>query len=183
MPGNLKKEDLKIHKTKKALMAALSILLERQKFAQITVGGLCKEARISRVTFYTHFTDKYDLLIHWLENTKTEIINNAVSYEVIENNINNFVACNSKIIKNLLGDANNETTELLCNFLLSSLHIINDKTNNGQINPQYVVLSKFYGGGLMNYIKWQIENKFPEDLQMMNSYLYSIMLTMLKWME
>ena len=181
MSGNLKRGDLKNHKTKKTLIAALSILLERQKFTQITVSGLCEEVRISRVTFYAHFTDKYSLLEEWLKNIEAEITNNADSYEVIENNINDFVYCNSRILKNLMEDANSETVKLLCDFLLSLLDKFTDRTNKGQIDPKYIILSEFCGGGLMNYIKWQIDNRFPENLQMMNAYLYSIMLALLKW--
>jgi len=57
--GNFKKDDIRIIKTNKALVAAMFLLLENRKFAQITVNDLCEEAQISRATFYTHFRDKY----------------------------------------------------------------------------------------------------------------------------
>lgn len=181
VPGNFKKEDLRTLKTKKALMAAMSKLLALQNFTQITVHGLCEEALISRATFYSHFADKYDLLKYWLTNIKSETKNNINSYEDIEKSINDFTDRNSKVIKNLLEDINSETAELLCDFMLLLLDIYSDEIDGGHKNPKYIILSRFCCGGLMNYSKWQVENRFPEGLQMMNSYLYDLLLGLLKW--
>lgn len=52
-------EDRRIQKTKRSLKQALVRLLAQKPFEQITVTELCGEAGTSRVTFYTHFSDKY----------------------------------------------------------------------------------------------------------------------------
>lgn len=181
MPGNFKKEDLRVIKTKKALMAAMSNLLQHQKFTQITVQNLCDEALISRATFYAHFADKYDLLKHWLIYMKSETVNGASSNECFEKSISDFTDRNSKAIKNLLEDANSETAGLLCGFMLSLLDISADQIDGGQMNPKYIVLSKFFCGGLMNYLQWQVESKFQGDLQTMNSHLYNLLSVLFKW--
>jgi len=55
-------EDRRIQKTKKSLKDALTGLLSRSPFEVITVTELCKEANVSRITFYTYYGDKYELV-------------------------------------------------------------------------------------------------------------------------
>lgn len=54
-------EDKRILKTKKNLKNSLVALLSEKPFEQITVKELCEVAQTSRITFYTHYNDKYDL--------------------------------------------------------------------------------------------------------------------------
>lgn len=54
-------EDRRVRKTKRAVKDSLVRLLGYKNFDQITVTELCGEADISRITFYTHYTDKYEL--------------------------------------------------------------------------------------------------------------------------
>ena len=51
---------------KKVLMSEL----DRQAFEKITVMDLCRETGISRVTFYTWYDDKYDLLEDYFSDLK-----------------------------------------------------------------------------------------------------------------
>lgn len=54
-------EDKRITKTKKNLKKTLIELLSEKQFEQITVKELCLASETSRITFYTHYSDKYDL--------------------------------------------------------------------------------------------------------------------------
>ena len=54
-------EDKRIRKTKKNLKQTLIALLGQKPFEQITVTELCKSADTSRITFYAHYNDKYEL--------------------------------------------------------------------------------------------------------------------------
>lgn len=183
MPGNFKKEDLRIIKTKKALIAAMSKILEFQSFTQIAVNDLCSEAMISRTTFYLHFSDKYDLLEYWLADLRSKLIISKNTHEELEKNVNDYIDNNKKIIKNLLKNANSETNELLCDFMLSLLNLNIDKPDDGQVNRKYIVLSQFCAGGMLNYLSWQVKNKFPTDLPLMNPYFYDILINLQKWDE
>lgn len=60
-------EDRRIRKTKKNLKEAMNSLLQKSSFDQISVVDLCREADISRITFYTHYSDKYDLIEDMLQ--------------------------------------------------------------------------------------------------------------------
>ncbi len=55
-------EDKRILKTKRNLKNTLLELLNEKMFEQITVKEICERSSTSRITFYTHFADKYELL-------------------------------------------------------------------------------------------------------------------------
>lgn len=175
MPAKIGKEDLRIIKTEKALHVALCALLENQNFNKITVSDICEKALISRATFYTHFTDKYDLLKYWLFNLKPDNINDIDTYEQIEKTVNQLIYDNEIIIKNLIDGADNETMEIIFNFILSTLDLSAEEKAGGKFSAQYIVLSNFYAGGIMYYLIWQVKHKFPADILPMNIYLYEVM--------
>lgn len=55
-------EDKRITKTKKNLKNTLLELLDEKAFEQVTVKEICERSATSRITFYTHYADKYELL-------------------------------------------------------------------------------------------------------------------------
>ena len=54
--------DRRIIKTKRSLKEALIELMNEKSFEKITVTEICDRAYTSRITFYTYYTDKYNLL-------------------------------------------------------------------------------------------------------------------------
>lgn len=177
MPGNFKKDDLRIIKTYKALQEALQRILEFRVFGRLTVNDLCEEAQLSRTAFYTHFRDKYDLLEYWLMTIKSETVGdeNDLSNIAIEESINNMVRDNAKIITNLMDNADSDTMEILHRFTVSVLNISDKNEKDGKPSHEYIVLTNFCVGGVLNCLSWQIKNKFPPDLQLVNAHLYNIL--------
>jgi AcrR family transcriptional regulator len=55
-------EDKRITRTKKILKETLIQLLAASPFESISIKELCNAAGISRVTFYTHYSDKFHLV-------------------------------------------------------------------------------------------------------------------------
>ena len=55
-------EDKRIVKTKRSLKAAITEMLGKEDFEHISITELCRKAEISRITFYSHYSDKYALL-------------------------------------------------------------------------------------------------------------------------
>lgn len=53
--------DIRVKKTKKALQVALATLMSEKDIRKITVGELVERADIHRATFYTHYSDIYEL--------------------------------------------------------------------------------------------------------------------------
>ncbi|PNZ69384.1 TetR/AcrR family transcriptional regulator [Staphylococcus croceilyticus] len=55
-------QDLRVQKTRQAILTTFFELLQAKTFEQITIQDLCDKANVRRSTFYRHFNDKYDLL-------------------------------------------------------------------------------------------------------------------------
>jgi AcrR family transcriptional regulator len=155
MPGNFKKEDLRIIKTRKALFSALSSLLERYHFTKITVYDICTEALVSRSAFYTHFKDKYDLLEKWLEEIRSRFFNALQSgWDIAERVVCAAFQTHIKLIENLISDADSEQRRLLLNFFTLKLESSGDEP-----------LSDFFAGGIFNLLYVQVceRRKLSED--------------------
>jgi AcrR family transcriptional regulator len=58
-----KKTDARVQRTRDALGDALIALMQEKPFETITVQDVLDRAHVSRSTFYTHYTDKDDLLM------------------------------------------------------------------------------------------------------------------------
>ena len=55
----MKKEDLRVKKTRKLLCMALFELLQQKSFEEIRLTELCDKSMVHKTTFYNHFNDKY----------------------------------------------------------------------------------------------------------------------------
>jgi len=185
MSGNYKKEDLRIVKTRKALANSLYTLLKRRKFDRITVNDLCEEALISRATFYIHFCDKYSLLNYCLDDIRDSLVGKIhyFTYERIEIVVNQFICENAKAITHLAEDAGREVLDLLRGFMFSIIDILFSKEKDTGSAPNNVVLYNFCSGGMVNLLLWQIENKFPPESQLMNTYLFDMLKYIMTWGE
>ncbi len=63
----MRKVDLRVRKTKLAIEVSLLKLLETKQFQDITIQNIAEEAMINRATFYSHYSDKYELLDRLVE--------------------------------------------------------------------------------------------------------------------
>lgn len=52
------------HATRARIMRACTELMADKAFSQVSVTAICKQAGVSRTTFYNHFKDKFDIA-HW----------------------------------------------------------------------------------------------------------------------
>ena len=55
-------EDKRVKKTKMLLKQTLISLLSEKPFEKLTVKEICERSETSRITFYTHYNDKFDLM-------------------------------------------------------------------------------------------------------------------------
>lgn len=74
-----KKEDVRIIKSKRDLCNALVKLVGNKPFKKITVGDICAEAMVNRMTFYKHYGDKYELLNDVFLGVKKQIMARAAA--------------------------------------------------------------------------------------------------------
>lgn len=63
------KIDPRVNRTRQLLEQALSDLLTKKRFSQITVQDITEKAAVNRATFYAHFEDKYSLLNYSVRKT------------------------------------------------------------------------------------------------------------------
>lgn len=74
--GVLFVEDKRVQKTKKCLKGALLELGEKKPIEKISVTEICDLACTGRVTFYTYYDDKYDLLRDCFNDLKNDVLDN-----------------------------------------------------------------------------------------------------------
>ena len=121
--------DARIVKTDKKIKTAFIKLLGNNKFEQITVSGICKEAKVNRATFYLHYTDKYDLLER-LENETildiTQLKNNIVK----QFSLGTFPFFDNKLMIQIL-------TDFYKGIDKNAVFIRNILSVNGNLNFQY----------------------------------------------
>ncbi len=84
-----KKEDLRITKTRRILYQTLIDLMKEKSFEEIKVSDICNTALINRSTFYSHYSDKYELFSSYVNDLKNSLeeelkknkkINNSKEY-------------------------------------------------------------------------------------------------------
>ena len=78
-------EDKRITKTKKNLKYTLVDMLAEQPFEKITITELCSRTEISRITFYSHYSDKYALVDEMFQDM---IVLGTKEYEKKQNETN-----------------------------------------------------------------------------------------------
>lgn len=76
----VKKEDLRVRKTRKAIHNAFKEMICEMDYDQITIKELTQRAQINRKTFYLHYASLDDLLEEFQEEIADHFINRKVSY-------------------------------------------------------------------------------------------------------
>ena len=72
--------DLRTIRTYKLLKDSLLELLSKDSFDNIKVNDICNLAMVHRTTFYSHFSDKYELLEYVISEVEKEITGNLMPY-------------------------------------------------------------------------------------------------------
>lgn len=180
MAGNLKNDDLRVRRTKEALINSMFKLLNKQYFGNITVNELCEEALVSRAAFYSHFIDKYELLQYSLSELLKDIPGNFSIYKGsdIAAPINDFILLHKNIIKNIVENANETTLELFQEFLESFINKVFESRQDA--NSNYILTLKFCAGGIVNLLKSHVKNRFSANTKFINQDLCNAIECLLK---
>lgn len=170
---NRQKYDQRIKKTDRALVEALFNLLTEKKFEEITVQSICDTASIRRATFYTHFSDKYELFGYAIRYTYQTLPSyqslyspnrtKELYFKLIEDAVN-FIVQNIELINSF---RESQLIHLMLNIIATE--IIEDITN---INKKYsqtdlIILSNknlainFYVKGVFGTIQWWVTEDYP----------------------
>lgn len=80
--------DKRVLKTKKNIKSTLISMLDSIEFEKITVAELCRRGEISRITFYTHYEDKYSLIAEMYNDYLIEAYDIYHEYQKNNNKMN-----------------------------------------------------------------------------------------------
>lgn len=173
----MKKEDLRIVRTKKYLVAALLKLLQVKSFDKISVIEICDSALVHRATFYKHFEDKYDLFAYGMDSIKDDALSKTEFSDRFESTGDMFMyladsaltymQLHKKEIKGILHNNNNQAIiELALAYIERSIkEILSRSKRLVSHNVPLVVLSNFFAGGFASLAVWWIDNDnlYPKE--------------------
>lgn len=164
-------EHRKVRYTKRVIRESLFALLDAKELNRITVKELCELADINRGTFYSHYTDIYDL-VDKLEGELLQRMMAVARFEEIgKNNQAEMLADILAHIKNNVEDyrvlvINPEFSRCLDEFLAETYkhHAMALAQKNPQISKNMIDYSFAYlsSGSTRAILKW-IENDFEES--------------------
>lgn len=176
------KEDLRITKTKKLLYETLISLMEEKSFEEIKVSDICKKALINRSTFYSHYSDKYELFMELINTLKLSLFN---SLNTNENNVNTreyFIELINILLNHiddkkniyysiLINNRNSIITDIILDVVSKDINsrITNDKISTNNIPTE--IVSKFYLGAVISIGIEYLESKNKYSKEDMIKYI------------
>ena len=125
--------DLRTTRTYLLLKNALLELLSKQSFDTIKVNDICNLAMVHRTTFYSHFSDKYELLDYCVNDLESELTKNFEPknysntkefYSDLINHLIKYLGENKLFYRNMLN--NNYTAGIIAVFHNSVIKYITD---------------------------------------------------------
>ncbi|MFC3040871.1 TetR/AcrR family transcriptional regulator [Virgibacillus xinjiangensis] len=157
--------------TRKVLKESLIELLAEKPMSEITVKKVCEVADINRSTFYTHYSDHYELLGK-MEEEITEDMNtylNSYSYAIEEESIQmtqkilEYITENKFMFQTLLKKDGAPTFEKRMMDVTHRFLVENWKSNNNDSEANVTYLSTFVISGAIHVIKDWIKDDMDQS--------------------
>ena len=158
--------DKRIEKTKHMIKSAMLNLMKKKSFNKITVKEICENAFTSRITFYTYYENKNELVEDIAADIKDEIMTHYEQLQIKNNASNNIIQAHINIIDSILEteqkyfDNTGNTPHTispemqLYYFEYIKQFVADIETRLVRINPDYPekLFSAFLAGGVWAYI-------------------------------
>lgn len=167
--------DLRVVKTKKVLYESLVSLLNEKTFEEIKVSDICERSLINRSTFYSHYSDKYDLLSAFINDLKIGLANELEKNTNISNTKEYYIEMinlflnhveNKKVILSsiMINNRNSIIIDMIYEVISNDINKHLEKDNKKETIPNDIV-SRFYVGAVFNVgIAWlQNNNKYTKQ--------------------
>lgn len=159
----MKKEDLRILKTKASLYRTLIELMKEKEFEQIKISEICSKSMINRSTFYDHFNDKYELLESFMNDLKKEL-EESIKIDIETNSIKeyymeilkatlDYIDKNKEVYSSMLKiNSNSIAKDMMIETVLNSItsKINSNFENKSKIPTKNIVL--FYVSGTISVL-------------------------------
>lgn len=157
------KKDLRVIKTQNLLYNTITELLRKHPFEEIKVSDICNKAQINRSTFYSHYTDKYELLMDYINNQKNiitieleknkHIINTKEYYMQLINTLLNYIENKKDIYYDILiNNKNSIVMDIFLDVTINDIQTRIKEDNNHINNIPCDIITKFYITGVINII-------------------------------
>lgn len=168
-----KQGDLRVRRTCMLLSEAFLRLIEKKPFESLTVQEICDEAMVHRSTFYTHFEDKYDLLITTIVLLQEELEKYSLTsgeyttpkqlFLSICRNVLTFLKAHKKLY---FSGANRGNGAIVQIFHDQVVEAVCEKLNQSDIETATKkipaeIIAQYYVGALIALAKWWLENETP----------------------
>ena len=174
--------DIRISKSKTELKKAFLKLLQENAFDRISVMQICKEADITRGTFYKYYEDKYELLYSIIIDIRKMI--SSKYHEMIDSKramqdpdgclveladmMISLCAENKAILTNLYADQDNAMVEYILKAAVDKFvkHIIELYSMKANLKYPSNLISAIFVGGTANLVFEWLKNEENYSKQM-----------------
>lgn len=181
----MNKNDLRYIKTEELIISSFIDCVNTNSFEQTTVSMICERARISRHSFYTHYTDKYallDKLYQELEEKFNQSIDDNILldtkmknfYPACHRAVNDFIK-NKDLIIPLLKCSRHRVMEIYERIYIdvpTALFI--DQYEQKMKNPKLQLTKKFLLNGLLGYLEDYLLYYSKIDKESFVNHLYRL---------
>ena len=148
-------------RTKRWMALAMRRLMERSPIDKISVTDICREAEISRPTFYYHFKDKYELAVWtlYLPSQETDYLSLESVAASMEQMRENFNFYRRAYEVNSQSPYWSYRLEFLVKRILDE---VREATGDNEVDPRLVFCIRLYCHGALNMAKEWLMSENPE---------------------
>lgn len=181
--NNIRKEDRRILRTRKALNQAMAELVKEKGYESVTVEDITTRANLGRTTFYLHYKDKEDLLLENLESQLSKLVSDITQHPLIfwlrenENSLINTifksVKENSDIFTIVAQEQSNRVYDHFRNIIRRIAQQMIDENPWAQrkvqkLNIPIDFVIEYFSGAIWASIVWWARNGFYETSEEMS---------------
>lgn len=181
----VKKQDLRIIKTKKHLYEGLLQQMKDKTFEEVKVSDICEASLVNRSTFYDHFNDKYELLASLIKDLEEELVKKLGENDLHQSKdyymrmidlLFDHIDENSSIYSAILKkNKNSIVMDMVYDTLLKDVEEHIARNAQGSLEIPIEIISKFYVSAVINvcldYIKLPKKYKKEDILRYLNQLL------------
>lgn len=165
-----KRNDNRSIRTRRLIINTMFELLGKHTFENINVSDICSLASISRATFYTHFEDKYQLVVKCMEEFVAEISRRSSGgtyKDLIEITVKAIEMKKEAFHKLFTGRENRELKSKLLDFLTDHMTTVleNQQKQGADFPVPISVIAVFYAYGMAGIITHWVIGRLNTDTE------------------
>lgn len=192
MKGDLSTVAEKFELTNQTIKKTFLYLLQTNKFYKLTINQICDSANISRITFYRHYSDKFELLED-VNNDKINVLQNYIKQRLHEKDISRILLQMTKFLEKDAEDLqqlfkinqveNQSSLEDKLNDLLQTEfanYISKERTTTSIRDIPVNYLSELYAANATIFIKYSLQSGTNQKLVASLNTMQTLILEFLK---